>query len=123
MYLQIGSGAVRMSDLEESLSQRLRAVFERAPAGSHIESFAEFKGILAGLEYFLSELLVEVRSDWDDGLDGFLIYSARALGDQAAELSGHCILIRDQTTTPFHLRLQLAHESDEISWLELRLGE
>jgi hypothetical protein len=40
------------------------------------------------------------------------------------EIAGHCILISDQTLAPFHLRLRIAPgDANEISWLELSVGE
>ena len=79
---------------------------------------------LARLEWFLPAVLREVHVQWrHESLDGLLPYVARKTGENEAEIIGHCILISDQTTTPLHLRLQLAQDADEISWLELRLGE
>jgi hypothetical protein len=48
---------------------------------------------------------------------------ARKIGEREIEIFGLCILMSDQTMTPIHLRLQLSPTTNEVSWLELRLGE
>ena len=40
-----------------------------------------------------------------------------------AEIAGLCILISDQSLTPYHVRLRYASHVDEIEWLDCRLGE
>jgi hypothetical protein len=79
---------------------------------------------LGGLETFLLEVLREVHPEWEgESLDGILPIIARKTGPREAEILGHCILITDQTVVPFHLRLQVDADQDEICWLELRLGK
>jgi hypothetical protein len=79
---------------------------------------------LDGLEFFLPAVLRKVYPELDrESLDGFSPLFARKTGEREAELFGFCILISDQTLTPIHLRLQLSSTSNEVSWLELRLGE
>jgi hypothetical protein len=40
-----------------------------------------------------------------------------------AELTGMCILITDQTLTPFQVGLRVAATADGIEWVHCRLGE
>jgi hypothetical protein len=40
-----------------------------------------------------------------------------------AEIFGQCIFLSDQRLTPFHVRLQIFPNKDEIAWLECGLGE
>ena len=42
---------------------------------------------------------------------------------RTAELTGMCILITDQTLTPFHVGLRVAATADGIEWVHCRLGE
>jgi hypothetical protein len=113
-----------MSKAEEIASRELRNVLSRAAIGGDIGQFAEFREILSALEWFLSEVLDEAHREWEhECLDGFRIASAGKTGDGEAELIGHGILLRDSSITPFHLRLQVALQTDEVSWLELKLGE
>jgi hypothetical protein len=43
--------------------------------------------------------------------------------DWQAEIAGVCTLISDQTLTPYHAKLRVARDRDEIEWLECMLGE
>ena len=84
----------------------------------------QFREVLCGLEYFLPEVLREIHPEWDrESLDGLFPQVACKTRDGEAEIFGLCILISDQTLTPFHLRLQISPSVDKVSWLECRLGE
>src|SRR5665213_2039271 len=110
---------------EVLLSSSLRGILAQGTTGSEIEGSVQFRDVFAGLEYFLPKVLGELYPEWRarESLDGFLPYCVRKLGDHELEFIGHCILITDQTTTPIYFRLQLALEEDEVTWLELKLGE
>ena len=76
------------------------------------------------LEYFLDAVLGEIHPEWrTESFDGFLPIVARKIGQREAELFGPCILISDQTCIPFHLKIQISPSNDEVSWLELHVGE
>jgi hypothetical protein len=123
MSINVGVSDLMALRYEEYVSEILRTVLTGVPNGGEIEDSEQLRDVLNGFEYFLPEVLREIHPEWNDGLDGFLLYVARKTGDQEAEFVGHCILITDQTTTPIHIRLQLARDLDEVSWLELKLGE
>src|SRR5262249_50006785 len=92
--------------------------------GATIDDTPEFRDALTALEWFLPDVLAEIHSEWaGESLDGIYAHIARKTGDGEAEIFGLCILLSDQTLTPIHLRLQLSPTTDEVSWLELRLGE
>ena len=113
-----------MSKAEQLTSRALRTMLGRAAVGDSIQQFAEFLEFLSGLEWLLPKVLEEIHPEWKwESLDGFQVFAAHRTWNQEAELTGYCILITDQTLTPFHLRLQIAPAVDEISWLELKLGE
>jgi hypothetical protein len=112
------------STAETYLSRSLRAVLDSVSVGADIQRAAHFQEFLSRLEFFLPAVLREIHPEWKyESLDGILTYKSRKTGEHEAELIGHCILITDQTTTPIHLRLQIAEQVDMVSWLELRLGE
>ena len=112
------------SELEMSIAGRLRAVLAPLPDGAQIENSPELREVLVGLEFFIPKVLCERHLEWKyESLDGILPVAARKIADGEAEFVGECILISDQTVTPIHLRMQVATEADEISWLECRLGE
>jgi hypothetical protein len=113
-----------MSKAEARASGSLRILLADLPVGASIGDSEQLRDFLGSLEFFLPAVLQEIHPEWkSESLDGFLIHSAQKTGDQEAEFIGHCILITDQTTTPFHLRTQIASSTDEVSWLELKLGE
>jgi hypothetical protein len=112
------------SKAEENVSGTLRAILAGLPTGSTIDDSEVFRFALTALEWFLPGILAEVYPEWrGQSLDGIYSHVARKTGEREVEIFGLCILMSDQKMTPIHLRLQLAADSDDISWLELRLGE
>lgn len=80
--------------------------------------------VLGSLEHFVPRVLAEVHPHWKfESLDGFYLAEAKKIGEDLAELRGQCILICDQTLTPFHLRMHVAAMADEIDWMECRVGK
>jgi hypothetical protein len=114
-----------VSRVEENISRSLRAVLADLPAGASIGDSEQFRELLSGLEFFLpQQVLSEIYTEWTrESLDGILPCLARKTGEGEAEILGLCILISDQTVTPIHVQLQIAASTDEVSWLECRLGE
>jgi hypothetical protein len=109
---------------EEITSRRLRAILAELPTGATIDDSESFRDALTGLDFFLPEVLAEIHSEWTGGgLDGIYPCFARKTAEAEIEILGLCCLIYDQTLTAFHLRLQLSQTEDEVSWLELFLGE
>jgi len=112
------------SKTEEIASCRLRAILAEIPCGETIRDSPKFRDALSGLEWFLPTVLAELHPEWTgESLDGIYPHIAQKTGEGEAEIIGLCILLSDQTLTPIHLRLQLSPTTDEVSWLELRLGE
>jgi hypothetical protein len=114
-----------VSRAEQSISRSLRTVLADLPDGASIGDSEQFWEVLSGLEFFLPhQVLSEIYPEWGhESLDGIMPLLARKTGAGEAEILGLCILISDQTVTPLHVRLQVAAFTDEVSWLECRLGE
>lgn len=114
-----------VSRAEETVGRLLRAILADLPDGADIDDSEQFRAVLFGLESFLPhEVLMEIYPEWDrESLDGIMPMLARKTGEDEAEIFGLCILISDRTVTPLHVRLQAAASTDEVSWLECRLGE
>ena len=113
-----------VSKAEEIASRRLRAILAEIPAGATIDDSPEFRDALTGFEWFLPTVLAEIHREWiGESLDGIYPHVAQKTGEGEVEILGLCCLISDQTLTPIHLCLQLSTTADEVSWLELRLGE
>jgi len=114
------------STTEANVSRMLRELLARLPIDGEIGDSADFRTVLIFLERFLPTVLAEVYPEWlgeGESLDGIYPHIARKTGEREIEIFGLCILISDQNMTPIHLRIQVADAADEISWLELRLGE
>jgi hypothetical protein len=81
-------------------------------------------GFFPCLELFLPAVLGEIHPEWRaESFDGFLPILARKIGQREAEIFGPCTMISDQTWTPFHLKIQIATSNEEVSWVELKVGE
>jgi hypothetical protein len=112
------------SPAEHILVRSFRSILADLPTGFEIEESAEFRSALNALEFFVSEVLSEIHSEWrGEALDGVIPLTSRKTGEREVEILGLCILLSDQTVTPIQLRLQIAPASDEVSWFECRLGE
>ena len=113
------------SRAEQSISRSLRAILDDLPIGASVPDSVQFREVLSGLEFFLPhQVLSEIYPEWNqESLDGVLPLVARKAGEGEAEIFGFCIIMSDQTLTTLHVRLQVATSSDEVSWLECRLGE
>ena len=112
------------SKAEEIASRCLRAVLAPLSPGSEIEDSDTFSTFQSALARVIPSTLEEAYSWWRyESLDAFRFVVARKLGPEEAEFVGLCLLITDQTWTPLHLRLRIAPQSDNIEWLECKLGE
>jgi hypothetical protein len=117
-------GVVLASISEEQVSRAVRTILASAPQRVNIADSDHLgQSLLPGLEFFIPEVLRELYPEWDqESLDGIIPIVARQSGEEV-ELFGLCVIISDQTLTPIHLGLQVSSTSDEVSWLECRLGE
>jgi hypothetical protein len=112
------------SKAEEIVSQTLRTILAGLPIGAGIDDSEEFRCALTALDWFLPGVLAEIHPEWTgQGLDGTYPHVARKTGEREVEIFGLTNFVSDQKMTPIHLHLQLSSATDEVSWLELRLGE
>jgi len=112
------------SKAEELLCRSLRTILAVLKDGESIGDSEVFQSVLAGLEFFLPQVLPGIFADSGGGiLDGFCPVVAKKTGEAEAEIIGLCILISDQTLAPIKMRMQLALNKDEVSWLECKFGE
>jgi hypothetical protein len=109
---------------EEITSRTLGTILAGLPTGKSIDDSEEFRHALTSLEWFLPNVLAEIHPEWKgESIDGIYPHVARKTGEREAEIFGLCCLMSDQRLTPIHLHLQLSAATDNVSWLELRLGE
>lgn len=111
------------SPLERALALALRALLKDVPLGAEfaVPSSAE---ICSVMELFFPDVLRRRHPEWlRESLDGFFIAHAKRVGPRAVEIIGTCILISDQTVTPFRARLSLGTEGDSVASYRIQLGE
>lgn len=112
------------ASLENSLAVDLRTLLHDVEAGGDIPDTPYLRSVLSRLEAYLLAVLREVHAEWKhESLDGVFCELGRKTGDREVEFAGLCLLITDLTLTPYHVRVRLADEADEIEWLDCRLGE
>ena len=118
-------GGIAITDSREvRLARNLRTACLDVPVGSDVSGAEAFAECLRMLEMYLTLMLREVHQFWKyESLDGVYCEFAIKTGPLQVQLAGQCILITDQTLTPYHLELRAARDADEIEWLDCRLGE
>ena len=112
----------RPPDLRRLAAEHLAAHLDRVPVGSSfvIDSSAALCDVL---ELLVPESLRPTNPEWQkESIDGFFFASAVKTGEGSAEMAGTCILISDQSVTPFALSVSLA-DNHRIETLRVRLGE
>lgn len=111
-------------DLEVQLARHLRAVLRGLCVGDSAPDSEDLRLLLSALEFYLPAVLRAVHATWKhESLDGLFSELARMSDERELEIAGNCILISDQTVTPYHVRLCLAPLADEIEALDCKLGE
>jgi hypothetical protein len=112
-----------ISSLEVKIASELNILLNNCSIGSDLEIKPPIK-ILYLLELYIPRLLSQKYLEWDyESLDGFYLSNARKISAEAVEFSGLCILISDQTVTPFAMYLELNSFHDLIASYQVLLGE
>lgn len=110
--------------LERSLARGLRDACDNIPIGCDVSRVTSFDDVTSALEWYLPAVLREVHPFWKhESLDGVFAELAVKTAPRQVEIAGLCILISDQTLTPYHVQMRIAPKVDEIEWLDCRLGE
>jgi hypothetical protein len=116
----VGKGNSKViSTAETIVSRSLRIVLAGMSPGSAIDESEPFRELQSALERFIPSVL-GLRYE---GLDAFRFAVARKVGPEEAEFIGLCLLITDQTWTPFHIRLRVSSTVDKVAALDCKLGE
>lgn len=112
------------SKAETIACESLRAALAGLGDGAPVPDSPEFERFLSALEWVLPEYLAEVYDFWQgESLDGVYAEVAHKIGTRAVELVGLGLTINEQEFLALRVRLGLREASDEIEWLEARLGE
>jgi hypothetical protein len=109
-------------ELSRLAAEHLAVLLEPVPVGGPL--LIEPTAVLCDvLELLVPSVLGRRHPEWrGESLDGFRFSSAVKTGDLSAELTGLCILIGDQSVTPFRLSMRLS-DSGGLDRLGIRLGE
>ena len=111
-----------MPDLKRIAANQLADLLKGLADGSPI-SIEPSSELCFTLERLIPEILCRDHSEWrGESIDGFFFSSAVKCDVDAAELTGTCILISDQTVTPFALHMSLA-DTGTFQSFRVQLGE
>jgi len=109
--------------LEAMLAGELLAHTDRVSVGDEL-AIAPSEDFWASLEVFVSRVLGDRYREWKgESIDGWFASVATKTGSRRARFAGTCILISDQSVTPFLLELSASHERDSIDFFEVSIGE
>ncbi len=109
-------------DLARLAARQLAGLLDGVAPGASlpVESSSE---LCFTLEYLIPQWLRRTYPEWErESIDGFFFSSAIKNDHASAELAGTCILISDQTVTPFAMELTLAN-GEAFRGSRIRLGE
>lgn len=112
-----------MNTLEFQLAAELKEKLLEVPVGAAF-TVQPSDGISYSLELYIPRLLREHFSEWKtESIDGIFVAYASKTAPGVAQLTGTCILIRDQTVTPFLLDIALSSMDSSVEVRRLVLGE
>ncbi|MEQ1507826.1 MAG: hypothetical protein ABMB14_36695 [Myxococcota bacterium] len=110
------------SKAEGALARALRGMLSSLPTGAQVATVS--LDVCESLERFAPELLRLEHAAWEgESLDGVMPTRVIKTGPDTIEMLGTCILISDQTVTPFLFEFEVAEGRDAIRMYHLRLGE
>jgi hypothetical protein len=111
-----------VTDLELLAAQELAAFLSQVAVGASLPTDTH-PPVFTTLEYLMTAILRRDHSEWKhEDIDGLQIARAIRSGTVSAKMLGTCILITDQSVTPFALEIRLG-DPHTIHSLRLRLGE
>lgn len=109
--------------LEAQVTSELRALLAGLPAGAEF-TVTPSADLCYSLELFLPQLLRCRHPEWTkESLDGVFVALARKTAPAAVQIAGTCILISDQTVTPFLVDLALSSSGESLESFRVCIGE
>ncbi|WP_437875264.1 hypothetical protein [Sorangium sp. So ce513] len=112
-------------DAASQLASELHDLMQGLPVGAQF-TVPPSADICCSLELFIPGVLRLQYPEWEkESLDGIFVARATKTGSAAAELIGTCILISDQTVTPFLLDLNVSRKDDfhAVTAFQIMIGE
>jgi hypothetical protein len=112
----------RSPDLERIAATQLSALLDGVAVGSPL-AVDSSSDMCDTLEVLIPAILRRRHPEWErESLDGFFLSRAVKTDRVSADFAGTCILIADQTVTPFALSLSLS-DAGGFAFHRIRLGE
>jgi hypothetical protein len=109
-------------DLAKLAAEQFAAYLKLVPVGSPLPINSS-SDLCYTLELLVPEVLRREHPEWGgESIDGFFFSTSMKKDEASGELAGTCILISDQTVTPFVLNLTLSDRQGFASF-RIRLGE
>jgi hypothetical protein len=109
-------------DLNRLAANQFAAVLDGKAVGAALP-LSSSSDICATLELLIPAALRPRYPEWEtESIDGFFFSSAVWSFEHSAEIAGTCILITDQTVTPFALDVEL-DDAETLRSFRIRLGE
>jgi hypothetical protein len=121
-HIESMTSASEAPNLAKLAAEHVAACLHTVSAGSPVQVDSSSKLWLI-LELFIPQILRRKHPEWaHESVDGFFFSSAVKTAERSAEFAGTCILISDQTVTPFDLTLSLS-DAEGFRSFRIRLGE
>jgi hypothetical protein len=109
--------------LSTTISSGLCALIGGLSVGTRFEVRSD-SDMCGALELFFPRLLRIEYQEWlHESLDGIFIESAIKKSENSVVIAGVCILIRDQTLTPFESEISISSSGDDVVGCALQIGE
>ena len=110
-------------NLVSVLSSELKVLVEPVPVGGQF-SIAPSSDFCYSLELFIPMVLKARYPEWrSESIDGFFVAYACRTQTSTVVIYGTCILITDQTCTPFHVTFQLRTSRSRFLKYHVLVGE
>jgi hypothetical protein len=118
----VGTNDSRRPDLTRLAASQFAACLNGRAVGESL-ALDSSSDLCNTLELLIPAALRRSHPEWaTESIDGFFFSSAVKSYDESAELVGTCILISDQTVTPFVLDVALG-DAETFRSFRIRLGE
>ena len=110
-------------NIEHTLSTELAELIATVPVGG-LFTVAPSSDFAFSLELFIPGVLKKRFPEWElESLDGIFVTHACRTGLLEVEMYGMCILITDQTCTPFRVNFEIYKEVSRLFKYHVLIGE
>ncbi len=109
--------------LPSMLASELSGLLQSVPIGAYLQILPD-SDVCSSLELFFPRMLRVHYREWQhESIDGVFIESAIKNNEHSLRIAGVCILMRDQSLTPFQSEISISPADEMIEECILRIGE